>query len=199
MYICQLPIEMDIDSDERNGERSPEIPNTSDDQSRHNPTVDFDLNLLTPIIRQEALPFFEENCQEIYNFWSCLARNTFIPTNTVLGDAVITSAFTVINNIILNCGEYSWKSRLAYAQLTRVLTHLKSIIARRGRARRGVGQGNASVLIDLYLQAQSEPFSPRVLRQRAHKRIKIARRWSELIGGSVFLATAYNSKADMIM
>ncbi|KAL7903761.1 hypothetical protein GGI35DRAFT_472881 [Trichoderma velutinum] len=62
-----------------------------------------------------------------------------------------------------------------------------------------VGQGNASILIDLYVKAQTELFSPKVLRQKVQNRVRIAKRWADLISGSIFIATAYNDKAEMMM
>ncbi|PKK42015.1 hypothetical protein CI102_12849, partial [Trichoderma harzianum] len=151
------------------------------------------------IIRQDALPLFEKHCQEIHHFWSWLTRKTFIPANVAIGDSIITSALAIVDDAILHSGDCVWRSRLAYVQLTRILISLKSIIARRGRLRRGVGQGNASILIDLYVKAQTEPFSPKALRQKVQNRVRIAKRWADLISGSIFIAAAYNDKAEMMM
>ncbi|KAL7908049.1 hypothetical protein GGI35DRAFT_486183 [Trichoderma velutinum] len=95
---------------------------------------------------------------------------------------IITSAFTIVNNAILHSGDCVWRSRLAYVQLTQILISLKSIITRRGRLRRG-----------------TEPLSPKVLRQQVQNRVRTAKRWADLISGSIFIATAYNDKAEMMI
>ncbi|KAL5082931.1 hypothetical protein Trisim1_002507 [Trichoderma cf. simile WF8] len=200
MSLQELPIEMEIDEEVSVYEdRSLQQTDSATNQFMNGTALDIDLNLLASIIRQDALPLFETHCQEIHHFWSWLTRKTFIPGNVAIGDSIITSAFAIVDDAILHSGDCVWRSRLAYVQLTRILISLKSIIARRGRLRRGVGQGNASILIDLYVKAQTEPFSPKALRQKVQNRVRIAKRWADLISGSIFIAAAYNDKAEMMI
>ncbi|KAK5997517.1 hypothetical protein PT974_02880 [Cladobotryum mycophilum] len=199
-YPYELPSEMEVDKDE-NGCKETSVCDISTPQ----PTEAGDRNQLmyattiNTLMRQDALSFFKGHCQEINEFWSRLARKTTIPANTMLGDAIITSAFATIDDAIRHHGDRKWALRLAYVQLSRVLAFVKPIIARRGRLRRGVGKGDTSVLIDLYVKAQTEPFSPKELRRQVQSRMRIARRWADLISGSIFLATAYNNKAEMMI
>lgn len=203
LALQELPMEMDIDDDTQASAFDActleQIQAGGTYRSMYSTPPDIDLNLLQSIIQPNALPFFECHCQEIHDFWSWLARKTTIPADVAINDPIITSAFAIIDDAILHSGEYFWRSRLAYVQLTRVLIAIKSIIARRGRQRRRVGQGNASILIDLYVKAQVEPFSPKVLRQKVQNRVRIAKRWADLISGSIFIAAAYNDKAEMMM
>ncbi|KAK1248334.1 hypothetical protein MKX08_006554 [Trichoderma sp. CBMAI-0020] len=50
-----------------------------------------------------------------------------------------------------------------------------------------------------FLHTQVEPFSPKVLRQKVQNRVRVAKRWADLISGSIFIAAAYNDKAEMMM
>lgn len=203
LALQELPVEMDIDDDTQASAFDActleQIEAGGTYRFMHSTPQDIDLNLLQSIIQPNALPFFECHCQEIHDFWSWLARKTSIPADVAINDPLITSAFAIIDDAILHSGEYFWRSRLAYVQLTRVLIAIKSIIARRGRQRRRVGQGNASILIDLYVKAQVEPFSPKILRQKVQNRVRVAKRWADLISGSIFIAAAYNDKAEMMM
>ncbi|PTB34936.1 hypothetical protein M441DRAFT_154569 [Trichoderma asperellum CBS 433.97] len=162
-----------------------------------------DTKLLAPIIRQNAIQFFETHQREIYAFWSWLSRKTHLTINTVPGDDATLDALAVIDGVIQTQHDCDWKLRLAYVQLIRLTTTLKSLIvrgSRRGRLRRTVGQGNATILIDIYVRAQRDSLGPpSALRQNVQKRLRLARRWADLIGGSIFLAAAYCSKADAIV
>lgn len=209
-----LPVAMDLDVDEKLLDLAPapaafgasatgRIDNKNED-SRMYPTtkVIIDADLLAPIIRPNALQFFEIHQQEINAFWSWLSRKTYLAINTMPGDETTLDALGVIDSVILSQHDCSWKLRLAYVQLIRVTTILKSLIvkgSRRGRLRRTVGKGNASILMDIYVRAQRESAAPSTLRQQVQKRLRLARRWADLIGGSIFLAAAYGSKADAIM
>ncbi|KAL7952267.1 hypothetical protein V8C34DRAFT_323906 [Trichoderma compactum] len=139
---------------------------------------------------------------ELNAFWSWLSRKTHLAINIMPGDETTLDALGLIDSVILSQHDCSWKLRLAYVQLIRVTTTLKSLIvkgSRRGRLRRTVGKGNASILMDIYVRAQKDSSAPSALRQQVQKRLRLARRWADLIGGSIFLAAAYGSKADAII
>ncbi|KAL7903721.1 hypothetical protein GGI35DRAFT_472898 [Trichoderma velutinum] len=166
--LQELPVEMEINEEVLvHEDRSLQQTDSATNQFIHSTALNINLNLLASIIQQDALPLFKKHS---------------------ISNLIITSAFTIVNNAILHSRDCVWRSRLAYVQLTQILISLKSIIARKGRLRRGVGQGNASILINLYVKAQTKPFSPKVLRQKA-----------DLISSSIFITTAYNNKAEMII
>lgn len=196
-----LPIAMDVDIDIDLRAKQVEIKHEGSPMY-HTSKIIIDTNLLAPIIRQSALQFFETHQRDIYAFWSWLSRKTHLPISTVPGDGTTLDALAAVDGVILTQHDCSWKLRLAYVQLIRLTTALKSLIvkgSRRGRLRRTVGKGNTSILIDIYVKAQRDPLHPSALRQNVQKRLRLARRWADLIGGSIFLAAAYCSKADAIV
>ncbi|KAK2011591.1 hypothetical protein LZ32DRAFT_326024 [Colletotrichum eremochloae] len=98
------------------------------------------------------------------------------------------------------CEPY-WLSRGAYLHLTRMLAYLSSTIKadrESGRVHLAVGRGNASLALDAYCQSQSAVSDKEALKQ-IKRRLRIARRWTDLTGGSLLLVFAYSNKAEKVI
>ncbi|KAL7905995.1 hypothetical protein GGI35DRAFT_483263 [Trichoderma velutinum] len=208
--ICHLPVEMDTDTD-LGLEENMVLPN--DEHITDKSTVNFRANqdnptitgrqfkVVTYMVWPDSLGLFDRRHLEVQEFWTTLLRKTSLPPNITIDHEKIMAAFTAIDCIILGTSNELWKLRLAYVRLARISSLLLSIIAsgrRKGRISRGVGKGNASILIDLYMKAQNEQISTE-LRVQIQRRLRIARRWADLIGGSIFLAVVYSNKAEIAM
>ncbi|KAF3060434.1 hypothetical protein CFAM422_011326 [Trichoderma lentiforme] len=208
--ICHLSVEMDTDTDLSLDENMlPSNDGHIADESavdfrnnRENPAITGrQFKVVTYMVWPDSLGLFDRCHLEVQEFWTTLLRKTSLPPNITIDHEKIIAAFTAIDCIILGTPNELWKLRLAYVRLARISSLLLSIIAsgrRKGRVPRGVGKGNASILIDLYMKAQNEQTSTE-LRVQIQKRLRIARRWADLIGGSIFLAVVYSNKAEIAM
>ncbi|KAL6887151.1 hypothetical protein HDV57DRAFT_488148, partial [Trichoderma longibrachiatum] len=169
----------------------------SDSQNKNISGAQF--KIVTYMVWPDSLGIFEKSHLQVQEFWSTLLRRTNLPPEITIEHEKIISALTAIEGVILENSEVLWKSRLAYVRLAKISSLILSIIAtgrRKGRIPRGVGKGNASILIDLYMKARNEETSTE-LRVQIQKRLRIARRWADLIGGSMFLAVVYSNKAEI--
>lgn len=207
---CHLPVDMDADTDFR---PTATVSSFNDEHVADKSAVNLrnnqqsrtmtgaQLKIVTYMVWPDSLGLFERSHLEVQEFWSTLLRRTILPPNITTEHEKIIAAFTAIDCIILGKPNELWKLRLAYVRLARISSLILSIIAtgrRKGRVPRGVGKGNASILIDMYMKAQNEQISAG-LRVQIQRRLRIARRWADLIGGSIFLAVVYSNKAEIAM
>ncbi|KAK4148941.1 hypothetical protein C8A00DRAFT_19307 [Chaetomidium leptoderma] len=120
---------------------------------------------------------------------------TTIPDNIASSDPYIINAFKLLDNARTN-GD-SILSRLAYIRLAHVFESLKKIVAsdrRNGQlpARRS-GYRNASIAIDIYIDAQEQAGTSR---EEVKKRNRVARRWRTLAGPSPIFVIIYSEAAE---
>jgi hypothetical protein len=153
--------------------------------------------LLAPLIRQEPWKLFQSDSGPIYSFWSTLVLETSVADTT----ATITdvqNVLRIVDGIISDESRPYWQHRLAYLQLTRILASLMSIIKRHrmnGQLNGQQGQDNSTLLLNTYMAALEKRRS----RREINHRIRLAKRWSRMIRGSMFLAVAYSRKVETMM
>ncbi|KAK7435233.1 hypothetical protein Landi51_13128 [Colletotrichum acutatum] len=78
------------------------------------------------------------------------------------------------------------------------LTNVIKTDRENGRLRLEVGRGDATVALEIYHQSQCGVSAQQALKQ-AKRRLRIARRWADLTGGSLLLVFTYHDKADIVM
>lgn len=207
---CQLPTEMDTDSEIVLQDTIPPSPdeqltneseiNSSGSRQSHTMT-DAQLKVVTYMVWPDSMGLFARCQAEVQKFWTSLLKNTSLPPSITFEHEKIIAAFSAIDRIILEKPNDLWKLRLTYVRLARISSLILSLIAtgrRKGRVQRGVGKGNASILIDMYMKAQKDRTSTE-MRVQIQRRLRVARRWADLIGGSLFLAVVYSNKAEVAM
>lgn len=161
------------------------------------PVTAYQNALLEPLIRPDAWKYFQASADEIYSFWSTLVLDTS------LGDPAIAISdiqikLRVLGNIISDSARPYWQHRLAYLRLARFLIMLPPIMAghkRSGQLCGRPGHNNSTVLLETYTKALEGQIS----RAEAVRHVRFARRWSLIMGGSMFLGFAYSDKADSKM
>ncbi|KAF0330496.1 hypothetical protein GQ607_002375 [Colletotrichum asianum] len=112
----------------------------------------------------------------------------------------VQAAFRFVDNIVDTC-DMHWLSRIAHLHLTRMLAYLTSTVKadrENGLLRPVVGRGDASIALDVYRHSQSSESGDGALRQ-IKRRLRIARRWVDLTGGSLLLVLAFSDKADTVI
>ncbi|KAK1975597.1 hypothetical protein LZ30DRAFT_348843 [Colletotrichum cereale] len=128
--------------------------------------------------------------------WRLMLQNS-----VMAGDIYqVQAAFRFVDNIA-DTSEMYWLSRGAYLHLTRMLAYLSSTIKadrESGRMHLTIGRGNASLALEAYCQSQSSESDKEALK-RIKRRLRIARRWTDLTGGSLLLVFAYSNKAETVV
>ncbi|KAL2173984.1 uncharacterized protein P884DRAFT_188255, partial [Thermothelomyces heterothallicus CBS 202.75] len=127
--------------------------------------------------------------------WTLILKKTTIPDNVASSDPCIINSFQLLDKA--RTDEDNILSRLAYIRLADVFDSLEKIVASDQRneqlpARRP-GYSNASVAIDIYIQAQEQVS---LSRDEVKQRKRVARRWRTLAGPSPIFVIIYSKAAE---
>ena len=112
-------------------------------------------------------------------------------------DAIITT-FTTLKLVAKGTKGARFVSRFAYIQLLITFDTLRYTLAPR-RARRKIGRGDASAVLDIYLNVKGLALNNQRLRNRSSRQITIRRRWVERAGLLHFWLCLYLEIAETIM
>ncbi|CAH0020151.1 unnamed protein product [Clonostachys rhizophaga] len=150
----------------------------------------------------DPLNLFTENCLKTITDWVLLLGQTTMPDNLRSSDPRIIAAFEIVDRVIRGQDGTYLLRRLAYVQLMRMFTTLESII----RAERESGQvprepfyRDATIAIDIYMQAQEDCSHPDDLRREVKERKRASRSWSSLSGPSPLFTMIYSDAAEAIV
>lgn len=135
--------------------------------------------LARSIVRTDAKLFFADHYESILQSWVSLLRCTNLPENIPGTDNVVKSAFQTLDRIILAKDDTAVPvSRLAYVSLFKLRNSLKDIVdigRSYGRIRGEPGYRNASIVYDLYVDAQQN-VSGKNTQKQLHENIDKAQR-----------------------
>ena len=145
---------------------------------------------------------FAKNCENAITDWISLLGKTTLPGDVASSDSRIIAAFKAVDRII--CGQEGTYllRRLAHVQLMRIFTTLESIIRSEretGRVPREPCYRDASVAVDIYMNAQEDRSHPEALRRELKERKRAGRSWSVLAGPSPLFTMIYSEAAEPIV
>lgn len=133
--------------------------------------------------------------------WSRLLHDTTVPHDAGSEDSRYVRAFKALDLAIrVPDSSCPLLPRLAMAQLYRLIKVLEARIARDRKAggiATSSGYGDASIALDIYATAQSQPSPPS--RGGLSHRKRLAKRWSELAGPWPLFVLIYSKEAENIM
>ncbi|KAH8743793.1 hypothetical protein F5883DRAFT_512125, partial [Diaporthe sp. PMI_573] len=160
--------------------------------------------LAQQLIKHDAETFFAENMEGFYEFWLRLLVQTTFPPNIRFTDRRVLDAFRAVDSIITSRDNAYPLSRLAYVRLANMTVSLKEIIANNRRNVLKNNRRDASVAIDIYVNAQdimpgSNESDLQELRKNLNKRIDLSNHWADLGGDAPLLLLTYSDKAEGIM
>lgn len=152
---------------------------------------------LPRLIRPDAGTIFEEHYHQICHVWTTILLNSSLAPDIKCTDVAVRSAFEFLDRVITG-DAHALVKRLAYVQLTSLLRLVQEIIAvdRQNRLiRPKYGKPNVSVSIDIYLSIYEEGFP----RSAILRRVRRAKRWTDLAGPSPLLLLTFSEEAEKIM
>ncbi|KAK2595003.1 hypothetical protein QQS21_007257 [Conoideocrella luteorostrata] len=150
-------------------------------------------SLLFPLIRKNAWLDFENNFEQILDFWSNLVLDA-----SLLGETASISdlekVLLMLDNLITDETSPYWQRRLAYNQLATVVASTEQTSREHWHIE---VQGRPSprlttIVIDAYVRA----LEGRISRNDVRLRMRWAKRQSSLFGGDLFLLFAYSEQAE---
>ncbi|KAM5347527.1 hypothetical protein ACJZ2D_017211 [Fusarium nematophilum] len=154
------------------------------------------------LVRTDAIPVFASNIEKVYEFWVLLQLGAAVPSNVAEAKSSVVAAFHFLDSIINDGNHPRQLSRLGHVALTSMLDRLKGAIGasrRQGRLKSRSGHRNASIAMDLYLDAQGAISNRAQAKKQLNRRLQISRRWTELAGGCPLLLVIYSDAADRLI
>ncbi|KAK4150024.1 hypothetical protein C8A00DRAFT_18380 [Chaetomidium leptoderma] len=153
------------------------------------------LEIVPNLVWHDAITVFANHFERAVDSWVSILVQTPIPDNIGSSDPCIINAFKFLD--IARTGGDRILSRLAYIRLADVFESLKQIVASDRRneqlpAQRS-GYRNASVAIDIYIEAQEQAGTSR---DEVKQRNRVARRWRTLAGPSPIFIIIYSEAAE---
>ena len=149
------------------------------------------------LIRPDADAIFTEHYHQICHVWTSILLRTSLAPDATCTDVSVRSAFEFLDGVVTGDAHVLVK-RLAYLQLTTLLRGVQEIIAidrQNRRIRPKYGKPNVSVSIDIYLSIQEKGFP----RTAILRRVRRAKRWTDLAGPSPLLLLTFSEEAEKIM
>lgn len=132
--------------------------------------------LVNSLFRDDAKRFFVDNCDEIFEKWTSLLRQTEFPDNASFSDERLRNALLALHHSLTQA-ETIHMALLASAQFARTIDRLKGRIRterRTGTTVRKRGHRDATVIIDIYMRATG------VAKEQVHQLIRVANRCAAL-------------------
>ena len=132
--------------------------------------------LVNALLRDDAKQFFVIHCEEIFENWISLLRQTTLPDDASCSDESVTNALVALHRRVTQA-ETPPKRFLASVQLARTLDILKRRIRTQRRNGTTVGRpghGDATAIIDIYMKATGAP------KEQVHDLIRVANRCTAL-------------------
>jgi hypothetical protein len=148
------------------------------------------------LIRDDAIAFLLSQFALVYNIWTCSLIKARSAAESIITafDAVRFPPFP-----LKRTRESRLFSRFAYIQLINTIDSLKEALAVHRHSGLAEGRADASIPLDIYLEAKGIPLNSPKLRNKLSKYTTIGRRWSELAGPSPFWLALYSDRAETIM
>jgi len=151
--------------------------------------------MVPEIVWPDAITVFANHFERAADSWVSILMQTTIPDNIGSSDPCVINAFKFLDRA--RTSSDGILSRLAYIRLADVFESLKQIVAsdrRNGRlpAQRS-GYRNASVAVDIYIEAQEQAGTSR---DEVKQRHRVARRWRTLAGPSPIFIIIYSAAAE---
>ncbi|KAK1691618.1 hypothetical protein BDP55DRAFT_627253 [Colletotrichum godetiae] len=152
--------------------------------------------IMRSLLSQTPKILDQSSWTSVHNCWRDVLQRS-----AMTGDvSQVQEVFRFVDGII-DSSSMHWLTRCAYLHLTRMLVFLTNVIKtdrENGRLRLEIGRGDATVALEIYHQSQCGVSAQQTLKQ-AKRRLRIARRWADLTGGSLLLVFTYHDKADIVM
>lgn len=149
------------------------------------------------LIRPDAGTIFIEHHHQIFHIWTTILLKTSLAPDARCTDVSVRSAFEFLDGVITG-DAHALIKRLAYLQLTTLLRVVQDIIAidrQKRLIRPKYGKPNVSVSIDMYLSIHEKEFP----RTAILRRVRRAKRWTDLAGPSPLLLLTFSREAEKIM
>ncbi|KAK5367235.1 hypothetical protein LTS13_008088 [Exophiala xenobiotica] len=161
-----------------------------------------EINVVADIlISQDAISDFLCHCHSIYESWMpYLARPRLDSRGNIEASAV--TAFDTVQNLLDGNRICRVLLRFACFQLTRVIDAYKAVVADdrvQNKARRPVGNGDATVAINLYLEEKRKVSGVALKRSRLLGHCRTGRRWAVLAVRAPLLILIFPHIADTIV
>ncbi|KAH6869239.1 hypothetical protein B0T10DRAFT_501806 [Thelonectria olida] len=153
-------------------------------------------HLAQNLIDENGIRFFILHSQDISKFWISLLRKTYLPDGITHNHVLVTKVLKTVEDMITSSGIERHFVRLVWIRLTNILDRFDEVIKTDRRACRlgkDVGHRDASIAIKIHQKSISAQ------RSEISWRGRIAKRWILLTNGSLFLATAYSSRAETLV
>ena len=154
------------------------------------------LNNIPKLVRQNPMALFVAHLENVLEDWITILVKTRLPSGITSSDPFVTTAFQMLDST-MNEND-AMRSRFANIQLLCTFKSLEDMIAseRRNKQIQGRrGQGNPSVAITIYKNAQRQTVSRRDLIERK----RTARHWQTLAGPSPFFLVIYSEVAETVV
>jgi hypothetical protein len=150
-------------------------------------------------VRENAIENFARTWKLTLSAWNLLLLKTTIPQTISIADLNMSASVKVLHNTIAAREGSSLPPRFGYVQLARFLGALEE------RIKEGKGHGliplergrvNASIAIDMFLDAQDAGSNDLLTRRKIWEFKRIGKRWETMIGPSVLLLSIYSDVAE---
>ncbi|KAI9769849.1 MAG: hypothetical protein M1840_003843 [Geoglossum simile] len=169
-----------------------------------------DKNDLTPanvlvvarlLINKDSISYFLDNCHLIYEGWMPFSAQQPLVCNNSIETSII-AALDTVQDLLKGNRIRCLLLRFAYIHLAWVIDTYKATAATdrvQGKVSRQVGQRDASVAIDMYLQAKRKISGEELKRSKLLGYYRTGRRWSLLAGPSPMSVFVFSRVAETIV
>lgn len=158
-------------------------------------------SLSNRLIRRNAIECFANNCEKIWEDWTSLLWKTTLPPNIASSDTRFIAAFRAVDSVISDKQSACVLRWLAYVRLMALFNSLEHVVRgerENGKAYRGRGNRDISVVINIYENAQRSS-DRQGLRNMIWKHRRIGKRVESLAGPSPLFLLIYSDEAETVM
>ncbi len=184
------------------GEGSPIYPSKS--QSTTSPNDFGKIRVATlahRFVGNDPINSFAKNYDKTVGDWIALFGKTMLPSGIASSDLCVVAAFRALDSVICRQGTYLLR-RLTYIQLIQLFVSLETIIKsdrENGQIYRKPRYRDATVAIDIYINAQERRSNIGDLRHELKERKRCGKRWGYLTRHSPLFVLTYSDTANPIV
>ena len=165
--------------------------------------------IVQKFIRSDATERFFQVLEQTTVAWASLVHKSTLPTNAAAAEFDLGTAVSAIHSVILGKEATGLSSSFGYLQLSRFFDMLEHVIKRDRETQsshlgqlyeekcRGMGRGNATIAIDIFLSAQNQaPGGPLAKRGAVLRARRVGDRWRHFVKQSDLLLLIFSDKAE---
>jgi hypothetical protein len=152
------------------------------------------------LISRDSVSYFRDNCRLIYEGWMSFSTEPLADNNNV--EQSLIAALDIVQGLLKGSRIRRLLLRFACIHLARTMVDYKTVAATdriRGSTYRSVGRRDATVAIDMYLQAKQDVSGETLKRSTLLGYCRAGRRWADLTGSSPLLVFVLPQMAETIV